>query len=137
MKNKKTKIILVSIIFVIGISLIIIGVVLSGKQKEETSPNQQSPGTEELLGEERSKVQKEIIDTVESCLTEETKIKEYLEKKGFRSITMQELKDELKIDISAFENLKYGCDNNLTEIDYNEGYTEHLITLTCEALFKK
>ena len=50
---------------------------------------------------------------------------------------MQEIKEELNIDISEFEKLEYKCNNNFTTIDYNEDYSEHVISLTCEALFKK
>ena len=134
MKQKlpKTKLILIIVVFILGIIFIILGFTLnsSNKNSNSTKPNQ------ELLGEERLDMEEEIINIIEKYLNNEA-IKTYLEKKGNKRISMEEIKEELKIDISEFEQSKYGCNNAFTIIDFNDDYSDHTISLTCDILLKK
>ncbi len=135
MKKNKIKILIVIIMLAIGVSLIVTGVVFNSK-KEEPAPAEEEPAGE-LLGEERLEVTDEIIGVIEKYLVDDTKIKEYLNDKGERKITIKELKDNVKTDITEFEKLKYGCDSELTMIDFSDDYSKHTISLTCDALLKK
>ena len=135
MKKNKIKIIIVIVMLALGVSLIVTGVVFNSKKEEPTPIENNLDG--ELLGEERVKVQDEIVEVIEKYLADDTKIREYLDEKGERKITLKELKDNVKTDISAFEKLKYGCDSELTMIDFSEDYSKHTISLTCDALLKK
>ena len=133
LNNPKT--IIAILTFIIGIALISIGLITKILNKPTLEPEKTSDS--ELLGGDRVKVQDEIIKIIEKYLTDETKIKEYLDKKATKSISIRELNEELNIDISEFLNLKYNCNPDFTIIDFNEDYSTHLINITCDALLKK
>ena len=135
MKKNKIKIIIVIVMLALGITLIVTGIVFNDKKKEPTPTENNTNG--ELLGEARVRVQDEIVGVIEKYLADDTKIRKYLDEKGERKITLKELKDNVKTDISEFEKLKYGCDSELTMIDFSEDYSKHTISLTCDALLKK
>lgn len=134
-KNKKKKIISIVIIAVVVIAISMVLVIFVNKHPKELT-NNLSNG--ELLGEERVKVQEEIIGIINKYIDENMQsIKEYLNAKNERTISMEELEKELKVDINKFKKLKYGCDSKFTTIDFNVDYSEHVITITCKALYKK
>ena len=136
-KITKIKLGLMLLIFLVGVALIVFGIVLNSYQNNNTLVQDNNNSDDLPLGAERTKIQNEILEIVENCLKEQTKIEEYLNMKNTRRITMQDLKEEVKIDISKFEELNYGCNNDLTTISYEDDFSTHSITLTCDILLKK
>ncbi len=132
---KKKKIIIAILILILGASLLLVGIFFK-TQASNPSNNPKEP-TDNLLGEDRRLAQKEVVSIIEKYITNNSEIKNYLDKKGDKRITLKELKEELKIDISEFENSKYECIPEYTIIDFSEDYSDYTISLTCEALLKK
>ena len=128
--KKKKKIILLIIFSVIGIALISVSIFL-------TIPKELSSPVKELLGEERTEISNEIISIVEEYVSDKNLIKDYLDSKEQKRITVKEIKEDLKIDVSKFEKKEYGCSDEYTTIDFNDDYSDHVISITCSILFKK
>ena len=119
------------------LATISITIFLLSRSNQELTNNLTKPVNKERLGLEREKAQEEIIAIIEKSISNKTLIDKYLNQKNNRRITMKELKEELKINISEFEHSKYDCNNEYTTIDYNEDYSQHVISITCNSLLKK
>ena len=131
--NKKKDIVIVFsllISFAIVLLFAFTHLVLSNN-KNSSSPDK------ELLGEEREKVTNEIIGIVEDYISDKKLIKNYLDQKNEKTLTIKEIKENLNLDVSKFEKKEYGCNNEFTTIDFNEDYSKHVISITCSILFKK
>ncbi len=130
MRITKKKMFIVIFILTLGLLFLIFGIILNNNHTFENDLEEKK----ELLGEDRIIAEDNIIEVINKYL-DNSKIKEYLTSKNQKKISIKELKENLKVDISEFEKLKYGCNSELTTINYNSDYTDYNITLTCDVFF--
>ena len=129
MKIAKTNKKIILLFFLIGLSLVVLGIVLSHKYLPKKVVDEP---VKDLRGEDRIIAQDDIKEVIEKYISN-YKIKEYLSSKNETKITIKDLKEKLNIDISEFEKLKYGCDSEYTTIDFNLDYSNYTFTLKCDA----
>ena len=132
-ENKKIIIIVVAILL-----LCIVGIVAYLFFKDDGVSNgligSDKPGQEKvesISGKERINAQAEIVDIIKKYVDNNKNILQHAKNNKLVSISIKDLKEDFKIDITEFESLSYNCDSSKKNIKFKDNYSNYYITLNC------
>ena len=132
-KINKKLVLMILIIIILGATIGIVYIKLHNNEKiKESDINTQNLATG-LLGEKRLEEQKKIYNIIDKYIKDNSKVKDYVTENNLTNLSIKDLKDIMKIDISEFENSKYKCNSEYTTIDFTEGFENYTISLSCDA----
>ena len=132
-KNNKKIILIILITIILGTTLGVLYIKLHNNEKiKGTDINTEQLATE-LLGEKRLKEQQKMYEIIDKYIKDNSKLKDYVINNNITSLSIKNLKDIIKIDISEFENSKYKCNSEYTTIDFTAGFENYTISLSCDA----
>ena len=130
--KKSKKMILIITILILGILLIIFSFVLN-KPSIKDNDKDKNKDIPKLSVKEQYYAEEEVTKLIEDYIKKITSLQQYIELSDKKTFSIKELKNTFGIDISSFENLKYGCDADSTIADFSEGYDKYTLSIVCKA----
>ena len=148
MKNiKKSKIIIIILLFISGIFLTTAGIILNleveknkpieNDKEESNKENEDNQEKDDLLGLDRLESQKKVTSTIEGYIKQIPNLEEYLKEHDKTSLTIKEMKEDLHIDTTEIEKSEYGCNIEETIVDFKDGIDKYKILISCDIFLLK
>ena len=123
-KNKKIIIIIAILIVFLIVTTILYFLIFHRPKEEEIIYNNNQ--------ETKMSKQEKVTDLINNYVDNNPEIFNYAKNNNLEQLTLLELKNILKIDISEFNELPYKCNEEETFIKFEDNYSKYFIVIACD-----